>query len=449
MSLNPSVRILAACFALAVARPAAAQVVTAPYDTDYTVDLLGQVPGVPTNYGGLTFALDDPDTILIGGSANSGGGILYSIGVVRDEENHITGFVGTANRFAAAAYNDGGVTYGPGDVLFLARWPANELGQNLPGSFETSKIITLGQFGIPSSLSAIAFVPAGFPGAGSFKMVTYSGGSWFDAAVEPDGNGTYDLVNVASRVQIGGGPEGFVYVPPGSPQFADFSSILVAEYAAGKIATYEIDGDGDPIVATRKDFLTGLTGAEGAVVDPLTGDFLFSTFGGSNQVVAVRGFGTPNACTDNADCSAFEDSCHTSECVDETCQPVALPDGTSCWDGLACTTFGVCDDGECVGQADCPSTPSCSDTCDEESGECRECGHPFSNGRCVVNAVFVLQGALDLRSCDLCLCDVDVTGTVTSTDALSILRTCAGIPVPLDCSAPTSTTSTTSTTIGF
>jgi hypothetical protein len=386
---------LAAVLVAASAQKAAAQVVSAPFDSDYTVDLLGSVPGVPANYGGLTFAQGDPDTILIGGSANGAGGLLYSIGVVRDDENHIVGFTGTAEQFASAPYNDGGVTYGPGDVLFLARWPVNELGQNLPGSFATSKIIGMTQFGVSSSLSAIQFVPAGFPGAGSFKMVTYSAGNWFDATVVPDGSGTYDLANVTFRVQIPGGPEGFVYVPPGSPQFDDFSSILVAEYAAGKIATYEIDGDGDPILATRQDFLTGLTGAEGAVVDPVTGDFLFSTFGGSNQVVAVRGFGAPTAC-------------------------VA-----------------------------CPATPSCSDRCDVERGECRACGHPFSNDRCVVNAVFVLQGALELRPCEPCTCDVDASGTVTPTDALSILRSCAGIDVSLECPIPTTTTSTTSSTIGF
>jgi hypothetical protein len=398
MTPKSALRVLAAaaCCVTACVQAARAQVVTPPFDSDYTVDVLGSVPGVPPNYGGLTFALDDPDTILIGGSANGSGGILYEIGVERDEANHIVGFIGTAEAFAAAPYNDGGVTYGPGDVLFLARWPVNELGQNLPGSYETSKVLALSQFGVQSSLSAIQFVPEGFPGAGSFKMVTYSSGHWYDATAVPDGQGTYDLANVAQRTQIPGGPEGFVYVPAGSPQFDDFSSILVAEYGAGKIATYEIDGDGDPIVSSRQDFVTGLTGAEGAVVDPLTGDFLFSTFGGSNKVVAVRGFGAPDPC------------------------------------GGAC-----------------PPSRACPDTCDAQTGQCRACGHPFRNDRCVVNAVFVLQGALELRGCDLCLCDVDLTGSVTATDALSILRTCAGIPVPLECSSPTTTTSTTSTTIGF
>lgn len=365
-----------------------AQTLSPPFQADYTVDLLGSVPGVPTNYGGLTFARDDPDTILIGGAANQVGGLLYSIGVVRNEEQHVTGFTGTASVFADAAYNDGGVTYGPGGVLFLARWPANELGQTKPGSSITDRIIPLGQFGIVSSLSALAFVPAGFPGAGRLKLVTYASGNWYDASVAADGNGTYDLVDVSPRVQIPGGPEGFVYVPPGSPQFIDYSSILVAEFSAGKIAAYQVDSSGDPVTTSRVDFLTGLSGAEGAVVDPLTGDFLFSTFGGFNQVVAVRGFGRPT---------------------------------------------------ECLG---CPSGPGCMDTCDTESGQCRTCGHPASNSRCVVNAVFVLQGSLELRDCELCTCDVDSSGAVTATDALSILRSCAGVTVGLDCSEPGTTTTT-------
>jgi hypothetical protein len=366
---------------------------------------------------------------------------------VRDADNHITGFTGTAERVAAAAYNDGGITFGPSDVLFLARWPVNELGQNKLGSFDTSKTITLGQFGIASSLSALAFVPPGYPGAGRFKLVTYSSGDWYDSTIQSDAAGTYDLVDVSHRVQIGGGPEGFVYLPPNSPQFTDYSSILVAEYAAGKIATYEVDASGDPVVATRKEFLTGLTGAEGAVVDPLTGDFLFSTFGGSNQVIAVHGFGAPNACHgDDANCADLEDGCHTAFCSPTTdiCQTVTLEDGTICSDGEACLASGHCVDGQCMNQVSCPTGPGCGDTCDQETGECRLCGHPYSNDRCVVNAVFVLQGSLDIRPCELCTCDVDVSGTVAATDALLILRTCAGLPADLECGEiPTSTTTTT------
>jgi hypothetical protein len=69
--------------------------------------------------------------------------------------------------------------------------------------------------------------------------------------------------------------------------------MLVAEYSAGTVGSYTIDANGNPVLASRHDFITGLTGAEGAAIDPLTGDFFFSTFGSGNQVFQVRGFTAP------------------------------------------------------------------------------------------------------------------------------------------------------------
>jgi len=268
-------------------------VIGPPFDASYSCVDLGSVPQLPPLYGGLTFLAGDLNTVLIGGNANNEAGALYSIRVQRDGANHIVGFSGIANRFADAAYNDGGVIYGPGGVLFLARWPVNEMGQTKPGSAVTDKIISLAQFDVCSSLSALNFVPSGFPGAGQVKLVTYGGGCWYTAALQADANGTYDVTSAVHETDITGGPEGFIYVPPGSPHFADFDSLLVSEYAGDAIAAYQLDDNGDPIPNTRRTFVSGLEGAEGAAIDPITGDFLFSTFGGGNRVVAIRGFAAP------------------------------------------------------------------------------------------------------------------------------------------------------------
>jgi hypothetical protein len=131
--------------------------------------------------------------------------------------------------------------------------------------------------------------------------VTWSSGAWYDATLSPDGTGTYDLTNVArvdvdpslSGIQnVPGGPEGFVYIRSGNPLF-NANAMLIAEFSANRIGAYDLDVDGNPLVNTRRDFITGLTGAEGAAIDPLTGDFLFSTFGGGNQIVVVKGFIPP------------------------------------------------------------------------------------------------------------------------------------------------------------
>ena len=99
-----------AAFAVA----AQAQTLNTPFAEDYTVTNLGSVPGLPSNYGGLTFL--DSNTLLIGGAATLPTGSLYTIHVVRDAEQRITGFSGTTTRFGSAIgeYNDGGVTFGPG-----------------------------------------------------------------------------------------------------------------------------------------------------------------------------------------------------------------------------------------------------------------------------------------------------------------------------------------------
>jgi hypothetical protein len=273
---------------------ASAQQLVAPFAGSYTVHDIGTPPGVADRLGGLTFKAGTTDRLLIGGAANGASGALYEIGVVRDGAGHIAGFSGTATRFADAAYNDGGVTYGPGGVLFLARWPQNELGQTKPGSAITDKIVPLTPLGIESSLASLLIVPPGQPGAGSLKMATYRGGAWYDADAVGDGSGTYDLANVReiTNSRIAGGPEGFVYVPPGSPRFSG-PSLLVSEYGVDEVAAYRVDGNGDPIIATRRPVITGLDGAEGALLDPVTGDFLFSTFGGGSRIIVVRGFRAP------------------------------------------------------------------------------------------------------------------------------------------------------------
>ncbi len=276
------------------ASPADAQTIQPPFDVNYTLNNLGPVPGLPTPYGGLTFLLGDPNTLLIGGAANTAAGEIYSIGVVRDADNHVIGFSGTATFYCDGAYNDGGVDWGPDDVLFLARWPVNEIGQVEWGSTDADKIVDLDPLGVTGGgPGALTFVPPGQPGAGSLKICSWSGGQWYDLTFSPDGTGTYDITAADLRTTLPGGPEGFIYVPTGSPDFS-VPSVLVSEWSANNVAAYEVNGSGDPVVATRADFITGLDGAEGAVTDPLTGDFLFSTFGAATDVVlVVEGFAAP------------------------------------------------------------------------------------------------------------------------------------------------------------
>lgn len=263
----------------------------ADFVADYTFASLGSISGLPNNYGGLVFKAGDPNTILIGGAANGAGGGLYEVPVTRDGSGHIVS-VGAATLVGPAPYNDGGFAYGPGGVLFLSQWPINGIAQYLPGSTAPDKTVDLNPLGVAGSHAALQFVPAGFAGAGQLKGVSWSGGQFYTFTFTPDGLGTYDITAAVLEVTIGGGPEGFVYISGANAGFGA-DSILVSEYSAGTVGVYEIDANGNPILATRRDFLTDLTGAEGAAIDPLTGDFLFSTFGGGSQIVVVQGFIAP------------------------------------------------------------------------------------------------------------------------------------------------------------
>lgn len=289
----PFVRLLRVTFVgvtfLASAGLASSQSIGAEFAADYSLVSLGSVANVPVNYGGLTFL--DANTLLVGGSANGGNGAIYSASVLRGTDGFVTGF-GAASLFATAPNIDGGLVFGPGGVLFFTGYPINTIGQITPGSTAPAKITTVTGNGVTSSLGSLLFVPQGYGGAGQLKVLSYNGNTWQTLSYSADGLGTLNFGATSNSISIGGGPEGAAYVPLGSDGFAS-PSVLVSEYGLGRVVTYEVDTNGDPITSTRRVVVTGLTGAEGAAIDPATGDFFFSTFGGGNQVVRVTGFAAP------------------------------------------------------------------------------------------------------------------------------------------------------------
>ncbi len=344
--------VVSMCVVAALAAPARAQKVVAPFDADYHLYELGSVPGVPFDYGGLAFL--DNNTLLVGGTSIAAEGALYSVGVVRGEGFHIVGFIGDAVFFSAAAFIDGGVAFGPGGVLFLSRYHGEsnmaELGETKPGSAVTDKVVDLSAdpLLIPQANGGLNFVPAGFPGAGQLKFVSFGDGRWYSLALADDGMGTFDVTAATPGPTLFNGPEGFFYVPAGSPQFPNPDSVLAAEYfAQGFVVAYQVDASGDPMTATRTEFVHNLLGVQGAVVDPLTGDFLFSTFGDLNHIVNVHPY-KPLPCEVDDDCNDHN-VCTTDTCDTGLGNCVYVDnDGADCDDGLFCTGTDTCSGGECV-----------------------------------------------------------------------------------------------------
>lgn len=269
---------------------AQAQTVAPAYASNYSVLSLGTPSGVPAQLGGINFL--DNDTLLIGGNANVGSGAIYQIDITRDIDGNIIGYAGAATLYATAPNIDGGLWYMPNGTLAFTTFSNNSIGQILPGGSTPASITSLTALGVASSTGTGTIIPAGFNGAGKLIVGSYSTSNWYDVAFTANPDGTYAIGTATQVVNTGGGPEGIVYVPVLSPQF-DTQSVLISEFAAGRVSAYQIDANGFPIPATRQDFITGLNGAEGGVLDPVTGQFLFSTFGGGNQIIVTRGFAVP------------------------------------------------------------------------------------------------------------------------------------------------------------
>jgi hypothetical protein len=297
MSITFRIGLGATALLALTATGASAQTIDPVFAGNYTWASLGSVPGVPTSYGGLNFLPGDPNTLLIGGSASLTAGAVYRIGLTRDAQNNITGFSGTGTLQASAPHVDGGVEFAGNGVLLVTTWPDNLLYQLRPGSAAPDHTTTLTDLGVSSSTGSVRIVPVGFAGAGRLKIISYSFSTWYDADLTLDGDtGLYNVaLSQTLPVALSSGPEGAVYIAGTNPQFAH-DSVLISEYNTGRISAYQIDANGDPDPTTRRTFMTGISGAEGAAIDPLTGHFLFSTYGGGNRVIVVRGFIPPPSC---------------------------------------------------------------------------------------------------------------------------------------------------------
>lgn len=285
-----------AAVAVAAAAPALGQTVAPFYAANYSFTNLGSPPGVPGALGGITFKRNDPNTVLIGGAANGSSGAIYQIGVVRDGEGNITGWNGTASILSTAPNIDGGLCYNLDGVLFFTGYSNNTIGYVQPGASTPFAIFNLNTTPgntIQSSVGTLQFIPNGFRGAGSLIVGSYSGGGWDKLILAVDQPLSYVIagfVEGPATSQTNGGPEGIVYIPTSNVLFSDDQYVLITEYGVGRVSSYVIDANGFPIASSRRDFITGLGGAEGATLDPVTGQFMFSTFGGGDRVIVVRGF---------------------------------------------------------------------------------------------------------------------------------------------------------------
>jgi large repetitive protein len=237
---------------------------------------LGLPNGLPGPIGPMVFMPDDPDTVLIGGGIRGCGGSIYKVKVQRGEGGHIIGFDDDNNpdtpyvaEFYAYAPYLSGMTYAP----------------------DGSLITTNPKY---SPVAGIGFVPDDLPGAGELKGT----GKWPNTGfydLSYLGSGQYNNPVQTGLVEPGSGS--FIYRPVTAPDFAGGPEILIVDPQSDRVLAYEIDSHGNPIANTVDTFMKDFDWGVGAVVDPRTGDLLFSSAGNentiypNNTILAVRGLG--------------------------------------------------------------------------------------------------------------------------------------------------------------
>ncbi len=267
----------------------------------YSVYVLGPVPGVPSPLGGIVLKAGDPDTLLVAGASERPDGAIYEIRVSRDACGHIVGFAGTATRAISAPYVDANLVYGPDDLLVYTEWPQFQLGQLSRGAITPTRETDLRTLGIAPAPDqgpgGIGFVPSGLASAGTLRLVTWPEGHWYQVGATLSG-GLYTIDSLTETARLANNPGGFAYVPAGSPGFAA-QSLIVAEWRQSdrtldRVAVYETDAAGDPVTATRREFFSRFPRPWGAYFEPVTGDYLFLTWGdGDDRVYVVQGFAPP------------------------------------------------------------------------------------------------------------------------------------------------------------
>jgi hypothetical protein len=170
--------------------PTQAQNVDFAFAGSYSMINLSPISGVPPNYGAMTFK--DANTLWVSGQATNASGLFYSVPVTRGSDKHIVSF-GSATAFGFGAFNDGGIDFAPNGAVLYTQFPVNNIAESLPPAYSSDyKTIPLSSLGVATSVGALAFVPAGFNGAGQFKVVSHDTDDFYTIPLTADGGGGYN-----------------------------------------------------------------------------------------------------------------------------------------------------------------------------------------------------------------------------------------------------------------
>lgn len=120
----------------------------------------------------------------------------------------------------------------------------------------------------------------------------WPGGEWSHLERDPDGE-LFTVYAPVKTATLPNGPGGFAYVPKGSPGFVE-DHVIVSEWSTNTVGVYQANAQGDPGDGHPQELLHHLPAPLGRRLEPLTGDFMFLTWGaGVDRVYIVQGFKAP------------------------------------------------------------------------------------------------------------------------------------------------------------
>lgn len=228
------------------------------------------------DFSAITFRTDFDQLMLATYNGASASQNVYALELIRSG-GHISGFSAVDARDTLVA-NTGTVglapeslVYAPNGTLLMSLGPDTDmwLGQFAGRSQSFSQLtgIVLG--------GALAYVPAGFSGAGTLKAVS-STSDWYDISLTNPVNGIFSTGVSLSASNLANYPTAFTYVAPAfASSMGGVNRMLVADYSNQHLDIYGVDANGNP--TTSSGTLLENAAIVSIAKDPFTNDIVVAT----------------------------------------------------------------------------------------------------------------------------------------------------------------------------
>lgn len=222
------------------------------------------------NLGDLMFSADGTTAFVITASESSASAV-WTASIVRDGAGDVTSF-GAFSEVFADPMIDTGLTLAPGSDTLFYRVIGAIAQRRADGAIEQEPIVDYG-----GTFGGLAFLPAGYPNAGSLLSSSFGDAAVYLHPVSDDGDGTFTIGEPTLWADLGLDVDdlGDVEVVSSGPLAG---SLLGTSFGAdpATLFTVEIDpATGLPAGGTTPavmPFATGLTNGWGVAVDSITGN---------------------------------------------------------------------------------------------------------------------------------------------------------------------------------